>query len=182
MTNLFTKAEIIQILSVLVSLVIGVISTIIAVKTLRQNHKMIEETSRPYVMIYLGITNFQSPTAYLIVKNFGKSAAHITGISCDYDLSMISLDENHIPFSHLVKTTLAPGQSIRYIVNLMTTIKENDVLNFNLQYESEFKKYSEKCTINPASEADAPYARAATDEHELIIISYALQDIAEKLL
>lgn len=52
------------------SFVLAVISVVTVVITLRQNHKMIDNSTRPYVIVYSSVTNFQSPGYYLCVKSF----------------------------------------------------------------------------------------------------------------
>lgn len=57
------------------SLILAIISVVTVVITLRQNNKMIESDSRPYITVYGDMTNFSDLQFYIIVKNFGKSGA-----------------------------------------------------------------------------------------------------------
>jgi hypothetical protein len=66
-------SDLIDILAIAVSTLVGIISIVIATLTLRQNNKMIEESTRPYITIYSGITYFQRAKFYVILKNFGNS-------------------------------------------------------------------------------------------------------------
>ena len=75
----------------ILSFILAVISVITVVITLRQNHKMIEESNRPYISIYGDETNFSSPQFYIVIKNFGKTGAIIKSLECDIDLSKYSL-------------------------------------------------------------------------------------------
>ena len=78
---------IINIVLSILSFVLAVISVITVVITLKQNNKMIENSTRPYIVIYGRYTNFQDPTYYLVVKNMGQTGASISGFSCDIDLA-----------------------------------------------------------------------------------------------
>lgn len=174
---------IVNIILCVLSFILAVISVVTVVITLRQNSKMIENSTRPYVVIYPATTNFQSPNYYLCVKNFGQSGATVTSFSCDYDLKNCSYDENHVPFSHLEGTFLAPGQS--YVASVDPKKIFHDVphcLNFSISYIANRKKYSDSFSVNIEADSDLVHIRANTDGKELRTISYALQDITEKLL
>ena len=106
-----TPSDVIQLIGILASLITSVIAIIISVLTLKQNSKMIDETSRPYVAIYAKTTNFQSPQYYLVIKNFGQTGATISSIKCSPDITPFSIRSDHIPFSNFAETYIAPGQS-----------------------------------------------------------------------
>ena len=63
-----SPSDIIQLLGILLSTIISTIAVIISVVTLRQNHQMVEESTRPYIVVYTAATNFQSPMYYLVIK------------------------------------------------------------------------------------------------------------------
>lgn len=105
-------SDVIQLIGILASLITSVIAIIISVLTLKQNSKMIDETSRPYVAIYAKTTNFQSPQYYLVIKNFGQTGATISSIKCSPDITPFSIRSDHIPFSNFAETYIAPGQSL----------------------------------------------------------------------
>lgn len=79
-----TKVNIV--LSIL-SFILALISIITVVITLRQNHTMIENATRPYLCIYGQSINPGSPEFYLVIKNFGASPATVTKFEYDPDLS-----------------------------------------------------------------------------------------------
>ena len=70
-------ATIVNIILCILSFILAVISVVTVVITLRQNNKMIEESTRPVISIYTDEINAGNPFFYLIVKNFGKSPAYI---------------------------------------------------------------------------------------------------------
>ena len=82
-----SPSDIIQLLGILLSTIISTIAVIISVVTLRQNHQMVEESTRPYIVVYTAATDFQSPMYYLLIKNLGQTGARITSFSCDFDLA-----------------------------------------------------------------------------------------------
>ena len=69
----------------ILSFILAAISVITVIITLKQNSKMIENSTRPYIVVYGRVTNFQNPTYYLIVKNMGQTGAEITKFACDID-------------------------------------------------------------------------------------------------
>lgn len=179
---IFSTSDLVQMAGILVSLLTGLIAIFISVVTLRQNNRMIENSSRPYVAIYTGITNFQSPSYYIIVKNFGQSGAYITEFFCDYDLSQYSYNENHVPFSHMSGTFLAPGQTFSCNIDPLKLFEDVHPLTFNVKYQFGEKTYKDTFILNVEADADIVHTRACSTNKELSIISYALQDIAEKML
>ena len=64
-------ATIINIILCVLSFILAVISVVTVVITLRQNNKMIEESTRPVISIYTDEINAGNPLFYLVVKNFG---------------------------------------------------------------------------------------------------------------
>ena len=90
-SSFLTISDIIEICGIAVSLITGIVAIIISVKTLKQNSKMIEESTRPYITIYFQTTTVRTPRAYFVIKNFGNTGATISSITCDYDLKKCSV-------------------------------------------------------------------------------------------
>ena len=59
----------IETIGIISSIVFSTISILISIKTLKQNSKMIEESTRPYVVMYLEVLNVQTPILFLILKS-----------------------------------------------------------------------------------------------------------------
>lgn len=106
--DLATKVNIVL---CILSFLLAAISVITVVITLRQNHKMIENSTRPYICVYGQSINPGNPQFYLVIKNFGSSAATITKFEYLPDLSQcFGLKSNTRNFlEDICKTTLAPG-------------------------------------------------------------------------
>lgn len=171
----------INVILCILSFVLAVISVVTVVVTLRQNHKMIQNSTRPYVVAEAQVTNFQSPTFYLVIKNFGNSGAVIKEMECDIDLRLVSYREEHIPFSNLNETFIAPRQAITCCLDSLK-FKENKIKGFNIRikYTDGLMDYSEEYYINYKAFIFSVNVRAATQGKEMMTISYALQDLVEK--
>lgn len=177
-----TPANIIEIIGIIASLITSIVAIVISIKTLKQNSQMIEESTRPYIVVYSRTTNFQSPDYYLIIKNFGQTGAVVTSISCDYDLSLCSFSKTHIPFKHFNGTFIAPGQAFLCNVDTRKLFKSLEEFHFSVEYKANGKTYSDCFTINPKADSDLIQTRASTEGKELRNISYTLQDLVEKHL
>lgn len=177
-------ATIVNIILCILSFILAVISVITVVITLRQNSKMIEESTRPYISIYFGETYFQQMTAYLIIKNYGASSTIINKFSCDFDLSKCAYDSNIVPFAHIIGTNLSPGEKIIYPIDFRKLPDDHKLnkLNFHVEYSSSVKSYENTISLNLAAYFDVLHLRANTKGQEAKTISFALQDIAEKML
>ena len=160
----------------ILSFILATFSVVTVVLTLKQNNRMIESNSRPYVTIYGDMTN-------LIIKNFGKSGAVIKDFSCDIDLSKYSYGISITPFESIRNTMLAPGQNIVCSIDHRKLNKDNiNVLNFVVEYEFQGKCYKENYPVNYAAFRKNITTKASTEDSELKKISYTLQEIVEKNL
>lgn len=175
--------ENIYILIAICSLVLAAISVITVVLTLRQNSKMIESSTRPYVTVYGSKINFGSPFFYFTVKNFGNSSGVITKFECDYDLSKLSLIPEHRPFENLVGSAVVPGQSYKFGTDLRRLASASiEKIGFTIEYERGKKKYSEVISININSHSELTLPRVSTNDSELKHISFSLQSLVEQNL
>lgn len=134
-------STIVNIILCILSTILAVISVVTVIITLRQNHKMIENATCPYITAYIEKIDIGSRSYYyIIVKNIGQSPALITEFSSSKDLACISLVKKLRPFSAIEGSTLAPGQSITcaYDYNKSLDIKEVDI---SVTYNSGIKTY-----------------------------------------
>ena len=53
-----TVSDVIEIVGIIASLITSIVAIAISVKTLKQNSRMIEDSTRPYVSVYIGNTYF----------------------------------------------------------------------------------------------------------------------------
>lgn len=165
----------------IISSLIALIAVVISIATLQQNRNMLEESTRPYIAVYVTETNFQNPTKYLVVKNFGQTGALITKFETNPDLILYSLSANLRPFGKIENSFLSPGQS--HVCNIdFAKARSNCNVSFEIMYETKYKKYADSITLNLVAESDNLTSRASTEDKELEIISYTLQSLVERQL
>ena len=162
-----TISDVIEIVGIVASLITSIVAIC-----------MVEESTRPYVSIYIGTTHFSAITVYMIIKNFGSSLATITAFNCDLNLESYAYDKERIPFANIVGTSLCPGEAIQYPIRLENCDDSIKFLNINICYKSSSKEYFEHISLNLSAYFEAVHVRVKSD----LSISYALQDIAEKML
>ena len=102
-----TTTDIIEIIGIIASTTVSIVAIVISVMTLKQNSKMIEESTRPYVVVCGKTANYQEPRFYLIIKNYGSSGAIITKFICDHDLAEFSYRKEITPFKNICGTFIA---------------------------------------------------------------------------
>jgi len=167
--------------AILIVFILAAISVVTVVITLRQNNKMIEESTLTVISIYTEEINVGDPFFYLVVKNFGQSPAYITKFEYDFDFNgcyKIRNDKDYL--QKLNKSVLAPGQSRICMLDYAKIDKE---VTFIISYQSSIKKsYTETFTIDLKAGVSMPYGKVATEGKELRTISYALQEMLQKNL
>lgn len=175
-----TLSEKIQIIGIFFSTVTASIAIVISVLTLRQNTKMIEASSRPYIGIYLASVYVSNISIYLVIKNFGQSSAHIKSFSYDYDLSQCNQHSfpNREPFQNIENSTLMPGQSFRCVIDLNKVISATDQINFHIVYFSETQhQYEEDICVSLISNLGNFTVHSTNQGKESKLISETLQEM-----
>ena len=121
------------ILSIL-SFVLAAISVWIAITTMRQNNRMLEEATRPalsLILLWDGSLDF-------FLKNTGKTDAIIKTIE-----HSIKFEETHgfFPFKNCEGAVIAPGEYLHYACDYNRFCKDNeDVVNVKIKYKSQIGK------------------------------------------
>lgn len=164
------------------SLLVAVISIFVSLFTLRQNSKMIENASRPYIVAYSGVVNCQSSQCILVLKNFGNSSAVIKSLKISSSISNYLVFPGKLPFAGIEGLSFAPSQAMRCSLKYPKFDSGIKPIEISIEYTASKKHYFETFTINPAAENSNCITRASTENKELRNISYSLQDITEKLL
>lgn len=77
------KGEVIQMIASMVTVVVSLVSIWIALRSLKVSKESLLQSNRPYVVIYLSSINSFKTEKYIVIKNYGKSGATITGIRLD---------------------------------------------------------------------------------------------------
>lgn len=164
----------IQIISILVSTLIAVISILIAIATLRQTNKITEEANRPYVVIYLDVIQVTSTFCYyLVVKNFGNTGAVIDSITFtpDFDTKY-----NYKPYEDFKNHFIAPNQSITTACDFSKPYKP---ITFTINYHKDKKKYSDSFIINPSATSGLILSKVTPSNSDSLekVIAYSTQEL-----
>ena len=181
--NALTPSDIIQIIGIVAALLIGIASIVISIVTLRQNSKMIEETTRPYISIYSEYIHTGVPYLYIVVKNFGQTAATITHFNYNYDFanSQAYATKNGKDYlKDLVSSTLAPGQSRICALDYQNI---NAPVTFEIEYKTNLKVYNDKIYLNLKGGATMAVGKSHEYKGDVLgAISYTLQEMLQKSL
>ena len=189
--NLFlrsmTVSDMIEVISIIASLITSIIAIAISLKTLRQNSRMIEESSRPYIGIYGTSVHIQQPQYYIIIKNFGQSGALITSFRPSIDMQQISKDDGFIPFSHFEGVSIMPGQSFRSAIDFKKVSSLNlSYITFDITYSCGKRTYSDSIQLKVDANlgnVEAHQVPKATDLGKNVsVLSETLQDMHIKHL
>lgn len=167
------------ILAITISTISLVINSRISAKAARQTREIAEERERPYVAIYYHtLPNYAYKT--LIIKNFGRTGAHLGEITFEPELR----DYHGDPvFAKLQGNFLAPTQSISYSFksSFIQEIEEKEYKVSATYYNSKRKEYHETFKVNFGSDVELRSTYRNGDNPD-IDISHTLQDIYNKMI
>ena len=126
-----------MVLSIL-SFLLAAISIVTVVITLKQNNKMLESSSRPYIVAYLVYQESQS-CIYLCIKNFGNTSAVVQSLDINPMLSLNKKSCNDV----VKNTMLAPQQQIHFFISDdgKDQITHKQIYSFSVDIE-----YQDCCT------------------------------------
>lgn len=156
MINWFLGLDIdvrVNIISIIMTGTISLISIIIAILTLRQNSKVIREANRPSLSITLETISISSMRKYLVLRNFGNTPAKIESIECSVDINSILYINL---FEKMNNCTIAPNQSI------VTICRDDELENeytFTIKYSSGKRKFTDISYINTSYVNGLMYAQ-----------------------
>ncbi len=171
-----TASDYIEILSILVSLICSIVAIVISIKTLKQNSQMIENSTRPYIGVYLASTYIRDVTCYLVVKNFGQSSALIESFTYDFDLKSVTDTPSYHPFNNIESSTFMPQQSNKCYIELPKILEKTDQINFHIVYRSGIHRYEDDICVKLNSRIGDFITHNTSKDKELSIISETLQD------
>lgn len=132
-TTSMSATEVIEVVSVIVSTIIGIISIYYSNKAIkiaseanRLTAEITAESNRPVVVAYLETIEVNDFHKYMVVKNFGNTPATIL------DLKFIqSIDELDFNMSSLVGYTIAPSQKFMHALD--NSLKGTVIVNIIYQ-------------------------------------------------
>ncbi|MCD7824261.1 MAG: hypothetical protein LUG86_09670 [Oscillospiraceae bacterium] len=180
-----TVSDIIEIVSILVAFITSITAIIISILTLRQNNKMLEESTRPQIAIYGAMLHGSNRAdLYLVVRNFGMSSATFSKFAPDFDFSNCYLPDGEIRstkdyIADLAHCTIAPGQSR---VCRLEYSKITRPVTFTLEFSSPQKTYKEQQTVDLRLATGLPVAGIGSKKDPLESISLTLQEMLRKEL
>ena len=162
----------------------SVITAAVAIFTLRQNSKMIEESTRPYIVVYFDIIRISSFIPRFIIKNFGKSGARITDFKYpgilkagDFGIDSTSFIEQLDGVRNLF---LAPNQSIH--IGFTEIPQGIETLEFAITYTSGHKEYIDSFKLNVGKSPMRNSLRESiNDKNAMPMIGKALQEMCDRL-
>lgn len=169
MFKTFSPSDWIQIFSIFASLAVLIISVCIALKSLNRAEKSAKATeianfnaTRPYVTIYSNSldTGLLAIHKYLIIKNFGKTAAKVKTIDFNGELDEINKERK---LRSLHDFVLAPGMSVRTVIsaNFSKTIM------FQVTYSDlENNQFKEDYKVNFGFSDDLVFAKASAEAND----------------
>ena len=141
-----TNSDIINLFGVIASLIVAIVGIGISVKTLRQNSKMLEASTRPNLQLY---SVYSNGILYIIIKNLGVSACVIDRITCSYIFTGKETGNKTMKgniFEKVIGAQMAPGFAIR--CPLYGSKMQAYNLDFDISYHSTSKKYQEHFSLN----------------------------------
>lgn len=176
----------IQLALLITTALIGIASIVISIFTLRSSNKMIEESTRPYLCVYLQAINSGTPNFYIIVKNFGSSGAKITKFIPDFDLEKLkAFDKQKKPFDKIQGTFLAPNQKLYTTIFNIDFKSMPNIMNFKIEYTScSGKIYSDSFAVNKDVFEGLITGRTNTTapDESLKIMAHSMQALLENSL
>ena len=114
-----TTSDIIKVLSIITSTIIGLISIYYSNKAIKiasnankLTAEITAETNRPVVVAYLETVEIESFHKYMVIKNFGNTPATILDLKF-----MQSIDEYDFNMSSLIGYTIAPSQKFMHVID-----------------------------------------------------------------
>ncbi len=173
-------SDIIQVIGIITSLITSIIAIVISLITIKQNSKMIKESTRAVISVYTQSINTGTPMLYLVVRNFGQSPASIQKFDYNFNFEncyRFRSDRDYL--KDLVGTVIAPGQTRICTIDYT---KIDRPITFSIEYTSAGKIYSDYFTVDLTAGVNMPAPKTATKETELKTISYTLQEILQKNL
>ena len=161
-----STSDIIEIIGIVASFSSSIVGIWISIKALKQsritneqNNRMLEESTRPFITIYLDAITICEQASYFVVKNFGSSPATITHFEYDPILKQTpqAFPQLREQFDFVENIVLAPGQSKLLQYNVLKLSK--DLLEFRITYTDTRKEYSETVTMNVKNFIHLPVSR-----------------------
>lgn len=173
----------IELSTMLITALTAISSIIIAINTLEQNNQMIEDATRPYIMIYKDAISINSPIEYLVIENFGSSAGTISEMKYDKDIFTELIKEKSVDLNLLKyfnNITLAPHQ--KYMISINTRDVANKTFKIQIKYNSSTNSYTDEFNVNLSQDYSLTFDKQhkTASDKEIFTISSALQELIKR--
>lgn len=173
--EVLTLSDFIQIVGILISLLTSIVAIAISIFTLRQNSKMIEESTRPVIAIY---SKYSQDFLYIVIKNHGSSPARIRKLTCSHSFAdeETTTRESGDIFEKYQNSLLAPGSCC--LCPLHGNKLQAEQLDFYIEYSSSSRTYRDNFSVCWKAECCFPniYSSGKTELDYLKIIANTLED------
>jgi hypothetical protein len=180
--NSLSTSDKVQIISIISTFTISVVSIMIALSTLIQTKKSNIEANRAYIVLY--ITRDRDDILYsLNIKNFGKTSGSLIGIILDpplsFEKSITSLKVKTI--TEFKDVYLAPNQSIRTLFDFRQY--KDTRFNATITYKCGEKIYSDTYVLDLEyfSSIITSSNTIKDQEDALIHINTSIRNMADKM-
>lgn len=168
-------SDIIEIIGIIASTTVSIVAIVISLITLKQNNKMIEESTRPVISIY---SRYFDGKLYIITKNFGSTSCIIDYINSDINLTK---EESQAmqgnPFERASGATIPPNGQL--ICELIPYRLKTRKFNFEVKYHSSANTYTDSFFLD--CDASNPFPDMHTSvngaDKSLEKISRTMEDI-----
>lgn len=153
----------------------AIVSVWISLRMLRQNSKMLEESSRPYITAQI---EHIGNAFYLRFKNYGHSAAIIDNIELDENAEKVQVENYITVFEDFCGNTIPPNYSFMTCIRQDNVSGEENKISIDIKYHSAVRKYTEHVEINLAAYKKVLEARRNIDQNNAkVVIGKTLQDL-----
>lgn len=168
-----STSDVIQVIGIVCTSVLSIVTAVIAVLTLRQSSKTLEESVRPYIVMSYEVINTGHPNTFFLLKNYGRSGAKIIDFKCDTELT--NEDVNY-QFSKIPGTYLAPQQKKLYWFDC--NVFKKPEIEFEISYQSQNKIYREIIPLKVKLGAISLRSESSYEK----VMSNSIQEIVERLI
>lgn len=172
------------VLSVL-SFLLAAIAVVVSMLTLKQNNRMIESSTRPYIGITGEYVNYGVSQYKVFLKNYGNSAAYIESMTFGIDLQgYLPGRPERIPFDGILGVSILPGQTIACLLDGEAIRCSNmEDISVSVVYKSsEEKQYRDNFIVPIELYQSVTSGRVLNNADPIKTIAFTLQAIADKSL
>lgn len=175
-----TPTDYIQIASIIISTIVGIISVIISIKAIgiaKKNNdltlKITEEANRPVVTAYLETVQINNSHKYMVIKNFGQTSAVINKLIFDKNI-----DSNKFNMKSIENTIIAPNQKFTHAL-------DNDFIekvSIQIVYtDMQGKKYDETYNIDTNSPSKLFYFADTNTDPKYKLFKNSIEELIKTL-